>query len=173
MKNTVKQLTSIKNTIALLIIFLFIGGNILIAFIRTKRDACISQHEIIFEALKDHVNSTEEIPKDLSDLASLDYTSIGGKQQFNISDIVLYLKDQRGLNYYPNAWDKPEEIILRSKVFGSYVITFGKGICLARKGWGDYVALLALLLSILLVGVLVVALIAERIVRKKGKKAIV
>ena len=82
------------------------------------------QHKAIFKALKNSYAKGGEIPETLAGLTALSYDDM---KNGSISNLIENQLKNYDLRYYPNAFNKPGEIILQSSVSGSYVITFGNG----------------------------------------------
>jgi hypothetical protein len=95
-------------------------------YAQTKQGQCSVQHIAIMRALKKQIESGKPIPRNLSELAALEYS-----KGLNLSWILSLPK----LRYYPDAWNKPGRILLQSKVCGSYVVTFGDCVLAVMSQW--------------------------------------
>ena len=97
-------------------LFVLIGQVILGTYLLTAQDVCGVHHRTILSVLKKHVSTDGKVPQNLSDLGS-------------------FGQNQHDLKYYPDAWNKPGRILLRSSVLNSYVITFGDGSIAMLTYW--------------------------------------
>jgi len=120
----IKRLVLIQTFIAAWILLLIVGV-FYSAYRLAKQGSCFVSHEVIFVTLKEHIESGGEIPSNLSELTSSKY--IHYKRRLVCSNTVSYEEKYYDLKCYPNAWNKPGKILLRSSVLGSYVVTFGDG----------------------------------------------
>ncbi len=93
----------------------------------------IVHHIVIVKAVRENVSSGHQIPATITELKTLSYDN--GGQTTSISPSVCFEEEHHGLKYYPNAWDKPERIFLRSYACGMYVVTFGKGSFAVLQSW--------------------------------------
>jgi hypothetical protein len=108
-----RRLFFIKGLIAGFILSLIILGNYFGPYAKVKQGQCFVRHIAIMSALKEHLESGQPIPRNLSELAPPE-----DSDRFRVS---------RTVKYYPDAWNKPGRILLQSSVCGSYVVTFGDG----------------------------------------------
>ena len=81
-----------------------------------SEDSASIRQYLIMLALRNHIDSIGEVPDNLADIRFPEPKSEG----------VYICKD---IFYYPDAWGKPGQILLRSKylISCSYVVTFGDG----------------------------------------------
>ena len=131
MKTCFRWLKLIKIAVFFLILFFLICYP---AYLRMKQDQCMVQHYIITETLKKYVDSRDQIPGNLSELALLEYP-----QQYmikeNLSSLISFQKKKCDLRYYPDALGDPGRIFLQSLVLGTCVVTFGNGTRAVVSRW--------------------------------------
>jgi len=94
---------------------------------------CRVRQMAITQALKERLESGREIPQTVTDLSAIEFTNAG--QKLPIYPNVNFEAKHNGLKYYPDAWDKPDSILLQSSVCGLYVVTFGKGSQAVLQTW--------------------------------------
>lgn len=187
-----KRLVFIKGLIAGCISLLLITGFYYGTYAKVAHGRCMVRHRVIMGALEKHLDSGERIPRNLSELADLEY--ISDIQKFSISPSVSFEKKRHDLKYYPDAWNKPGRIILQSCVCGSHVVTLGDGSVAVLSYWhykpekkqrdetnlsneeyhlqapGVYATLPPVVLFILLVVSLFIIVCVERIMKKRQEK---
>jgi len=128
-----KRLVFIKGLIAGSILSLIILGSYCGSYAVVKQGQSMVRHIAIMTALKEHISSGGQIPQNLSELALLEYAGTG--QRRSLSSVLDFEKERRDLKYYPDAWNRPGEILLQSSVLGSYVVAFGDGSLAALSYW--------------------------------------
>ncbi|MBW8001859.1 MAG: hypothetical protein FVQ80_07520 [Planctomycetes bacterium] len=98
------------NGVFVILLIGLIASIIFPSYKKAKEGACLVQQRFIWKILKEHINSGNKIPSNLSKLASLKYR--GTKYEFK---------------YSPNSWGKAGEVLLQHSVFGTHIVTFGDG----------------------------------------------
>lgn len=189
-----KRLVFIKGLIAGSILSLIILGSYCGSYAVVKQGQCMVRHSAIMTALKEHISSGGQIPQNLSELVLLEYTGTG--QRRSLSSVLGFGKERRDLKYYPDAWNRPGEILLQNSVLGSYVVTFGDGsLAVLSYYWdrqprkelinegglgneehylrsrGAHGTLPVVALFVLLVVSFFIIVIAERIIKRKRRRA--
>ena len=107
-KKRYRKLALIKNFIAAWLLLLLIDSIGFKAYMSTLQGRCLVGHELIIKALEKHTTSGEQIPVNLSELASLEFVSKA--ERFSIAPTISALKKRYDLKYYPEAWRKPGRI---------------------------------------------------------------
>jgi len=118
-----------------LIIFFFLGwfmpmvcmSVFVIPYNKLCLSRCMGAQKIIYEALQKHINTGGETPLNIGELKRLEYISPSGYQQFTIEADISTLERRHDFNFYPDAWNRPGQILLQTSVLGTYVLTFGDG----------------------------------------------
>jgi len=125
----------------LTVINLFLGGSVFALIVWgfiygtcriTIQGGSLVNQRIIMDALKEHFKSTGQIPKKLDELFLLESDEIDKR---NIYISVTSERKWHDIRYYPQAWDKPDRIILESSIVDSKVVTFGNGSTAVLSRW--------------------------------------